>query len=196
MAFPVGLAVPEGLRVQHMALRPITAADAELDHAAVMESREYLRVWEQSAWPEDAFTVAANREDLAGLERRHAERRAFTYTVLDPAATECLGCVYLMPPDARMYDGARITPLDGERWDDVDAAVYFWVRGSRLATGTDRVLLAALREWFRRDWGLDRVVVVTHEDLEQQVTTIEAAGLAPRFLIEERGKPGRYVAYR
>jgi hypothetical protein len=63
-------AVPAGLSTEQFVLRPITADDAELDHGAVMETREHLRSWEQSTWPEDDFTVEANRKDLADLEQR------------------------------------------------------------------------------------------------------------------------------
>ena len=91
---------PAELRTTDFVLRPIVADDAEMDHAAVMETREHLRLWEQSTWPEDDFTVQANREDLVDLEQHHAEHRAFTYTVLDPHGTECLGCVYVFPTSA------------------------------------------------------------------------------------------------
>ncbi|MBD8063366.1 GNAT family N-acetyltransferase [Oceanitalea stevensii] len=196
MPFPAGLLAPDGLTVPGLSLRPITAADAELDHAAVMESRELLRPWEQTGWPADDFTVAENRADLEGLERRHAEGRAFTYTVLDPADTTCLGCVYLMPPDARMYDGAHIVPAAAEdRWEDVDAAVYFWVRASRLGAGTDRVLLEVLRDWLRDEWGLEHAAVVVPEDVAPQVAAVESTGLRLRFTVTEQGKPGRYLAY-
>jgi RimJ/RimL family protein N-acetyltransferase len=87
--------VPAELRTDEFVLRPIRATDAELDYRAVMETREYLRLWEQSTWPADDFTVDANREDLVGLEERHDAHRAFTYTVLDPDGVECLGCVYV-----------------------------------------------------------------------------------------------------
>lgn len=192
---PFRSTAPAGLTTDTFVLRPITAADAERDHAAVMESRELLRVWEQSTWPTDDFTVADNRADLAELELRHAEGRAFTYTVLDPAGSECLGCVYLMPPDASMYDGARITPVGEHRWAEHDAAVYFWVRTSRLAAGTDRALLTALRDWIARDWDLGPHVFVTHEQLTRQVALLADAGLQLRFTVEEADKPGRYLAF-
>ncbi len=38
-------AVPEGLTADDFVLRPIRAADAELDYAAVIESNEFLRTW-------------------------------------------------------------------------------------------------------------------------------------------------------
>lgn len=187
--------VPDGLTTDDFKLRPIAAADAELDYAAVMESRDYLRTWEQSSWPADDFTVADNRDDLDKLERRHAGREAFTYTVMNHAETECLGCVYIMPTDAPMFSQARIAPVANHRWDAYDAAVYFWVRKSRLPTETDRALLDALRSWLAQDWQLGSRLIVTNEQFAQQVALIEGTDLRLRFQIDELDKPGRYLAY-
>lgn len=187
--------VPEGLVHADFVLRPIAASDAALDYEAVMESRDYLRTWEQTSWPADDFTVEGNREDLEMLEGRHARREAFTYTVMDPAQTECLGCVYVMPTDARMFTGARISPVGDRAWGDYQAAVYFWVRRSRLAEELDRVLLDRLRAWFAHDWPLGAPLIVTNEQFTQQVGVIAETDLQPRFEIEERDKPGRYLAY-
>ncbi len=41
-------AIPERLATQEFILRPLVAADVELDYAAVMESKEQLRPWEQT----------------------------------------------------------------------------------------------------------------------------------------------------
>lgn len=196
MPFPAGLLAPARLSTDAFTLRPITADDAEIDHAAVMESRDYLRIWEQTGWPEDGFTVEANREDLVGLEQRHRDGIAFTYTVLDPTQTSCLGCVYVMPHDATFLAKARITPLvDDDQWERIDAATYFWVRRAALAQQTDRALLAALRAWLAEEWAIGRHVFVTHEHFTQQVELIESTDLRLRFHIEEPDKPGRYLAY-
>lgn len=194
MPFPRRSA-PSSLVTEAFVLRPIRAEDAEQDYAAVMESKEYLRRWEQTSWPEDDFTVAANRADLIRLEQRHRDGVAYTYTVLDPTGTRCLGCVYVMPRDARFLALSTITPLAEHRWDDVEAAVYLWVRASEQERRTDRALLEHLRTWFAMAWDLRRVVHVTHEDLAQQVALLADAGLAPLFAIEEPGKQGRYLAY-
>ncbi|QSB05750.1 GNAT family N-acetyltransferase [Natronoglycomyces albus] len=187
--------VPPGLATDTFRLRPITAADAEMDHAAVMESRDYLRLWEQSSWPEDDFTVEANRADLENLEQRHSERLAFTYTVLNPAETECLGCVYLFATASPMYTRSTITPVADEQWDDYQATVYFWVRKSQLATETDRALLETLRGWLAKEWGLRGFLVITNEQFTQQVDLIEETDLQLRFRFEEPDKPGPYLAY-
>ena len=135
---------PGGLRTGEFLLRPIRAAAAALDYEAVMASKEYLRPWEQSGWPADDFTVEANREDLRKLERWHAAGERFTYTVLDPTGTQCLGCVYLLPTGARLFAKKEIAAIDGARWSAYEAAVYFWIRTSRLADGLHRRLLDAL----------------------------------------------------
>lgn len=187
--------VPASLATAEFTLRPITADDAEIDFAAVVETREHLRLWEQSTWPADDFTVEENREDLVGLEQRHSEHRAYTYTVLDPSGTESLGCVYVFPTTASFLTKAAVTPVSGDRWDDVEAVVYFWARLSRMQSGMDGRLLDALREWFARDWKLDRTVYVTNEQFTQQVELIGRTDLEVKFTLVEPEKPGTYLVY-
>ncbi|WP_243064319.1 N-acetyltransferase [Humibacter sp. RRB41] len=187
--------VPAELRTDEFVLRPIVADDAELDHAAIMETREDLRLWEQSTWPADDFTVEANREDLVGLERRHAEHRAFTYTVQDPEGVECLGCVYIFPTTAAFLARSAVTPVGSDSWADTDAVIYFWVRTSRMQTRMDERLLATLRAWFDEEWKLKRTVYVVNEQFRHQVDLVIRAGLELRFEIVEPGKAGTYLAF-
>jgi hypothetical protein len=189
------ISVPAELRTDEFVLRPIVADDAELDFAALMETREYLRLWEQSSWPEDDFTVEANRADLVGLEERHAAHRAFTYTVLDPNGTQSLGCVYNFPTSATFLAKSAVTQVGDDEWGNVDAVVYFWVRLSQMQNGLDARLLGALRAWFTDDWRLQRVVYVTNEQFTQQVDLIERTDLSLKFELREPGKPGTYLVY-
>jgi hypothetical protein len=186
---------PAGPRTGEFVLRPIMADDAALDFAAVMETREHLRLWEQSSWPRDDFTVEENRTDLLDLQRRHDDRRAFTYTVLSPDGSECLGCVYVFPTTATFLAKSAVTSVSGESWNDVDAVVYFWARASRMATGMDERLLAALRDWFAHEWMLERTVYVTNERFTQQVELIERTDLVREFELREPGKDGTYLVY-
>lgn len=187
--------VPAELRTEEFALRPIVAGDAELDYAAVMETREYLRLWQQSAWPEDDFTVEANRKDLVDLEQRHIADRAYTYTVLDPDGTRCLGCVYVFPTSATFLAKSTVTPVGDDQWADVDAVVFFWARLSQMATGMDERLLAALRAWFSEEWKLKRTVYVANEQFTRQVDLIERTDMKLKFELLEPGKPGKYLVF-
>ena len=70
--------------------------------------------------------------------RRHAEdfanRRGFTYTVLDPATDDVIGCVYIYPDK----DGTT------------DALVQSWVRASRAEL--DVPLWRTVTKWLASEW--------------------------------------------
>ena len=185
--------VPHGMVTDAFLLRPITAADAPADHEAIMETRDELRVWEQSAWPEDDFTVAANREDLAGLEQRHRERRAFTYTVRDASDERCIGCVYVFPTTAAFLARSAVAALGDDRWEDVGAVVYFWLR--RSARELEEPLLDALRSWFAEAWRREPTVFVANERFTRQVDLLSGSGLTRAFEVREPGKPGAYLGF-
>jgi hypothetical protein len=124
MPFADELRPPPALRTRESLLRPIRTDDATLDHEAVMASKEMVRIWEQTGWPADGLTIDQNREDLRRLVARHNDGSAFTYTVLVPDESLCLGCVYIFPTDFGTYTRASITPLqEGIDWDAHDVAV-------------------------------------------------------------------------
>ncbi len=187
--------VPTELRTKEFVLRPIVVDDTEMDYAAVMETREQLRLWRQSTWPEDDFTVEANRKDLVDLEERHAAHRAFTYTLIDPDGTKCLGCVYVFPTSATFLAKSTVKPFGDEEWTDVDAVIFFWVRLHQMELGVDERLLAALRTWFRQEWKLDKTVYVTSEPFTQQVDLMNRTDLSLKFELLEPGKPGKRLVF-
>lgn len=139
--------------------------------------------------------MEANRADLLDLEERHAQRRAFTYTVLDPDGTTCLGCVYIFPPTATFLAKSTVESVGGQTWADMDAVVYFWTRQLQMDSGVDARLLEKLRTWFAEEWKLSRTAFVTHEQFTQQVGLIEGTDLVLQFELVEPGKPGKYLAY-
>jgi hypothetical protein len=183
------------LRTDEFLLRPIRASDAALDYEAVMASKEYLRPWEQTGWPADDFTVEANRADVVKLERWHAAGERFTYTVLDPTGTQCLGCVYIAPTGAPLFARKQIAAIDGARWSEYAVAVHFWVRTSRLAGGLDRRLLDALGPWLAQEWQIARHLIVTNEQIEQQVSLIESTGRRLKFRLTDPKEPDQSLAY-
>jgi hypothetical protein len=193
--FPDDLVPPPALRTPEWLVRPIRTDDATLDHEAVMASKEMLRTWEQTGWPEDGFTVDENRRDLERLVARHNDGSAFTYTVLVPDESFCLGCVYIFPTDFATYERASITRLQDELdWGDYDVAVHFWVRTSGLADGLDVRLLTELRGWLDREWSIDSPLFVTSERLEQQVGILEDAGLRRVFRLDDPKESGTSLA--
>lgn len=183
--FPTNQTVPERLATPEFTLCPLTPADAELDHAALMASKAMLRLWSGSNWPKDNFSLAENLTDLTWHAQEHRDQIAFTYTVLNPAETACLGCVYIKPLASLVPTGSD-APIDV---GDFEAAVRFWVRAERLIDGLDIRLLIALRSWFSHAWPFSRILFHTRTANQQQLAVFAAAGLSHRFNLdlEQRG---------
>lgn len=81
-----------------MHLRPIRAADFQIDYPAVMGSRE--RLWakygEAWGWPPATMTPEQDREDLMHHEREIAAQETFNYAVLNFDESRLFGCIYLV----------------------------------------------------------------------------------------------------
>jgi RimJ/RimL family protein N-acetyltransferase len=138
---PADFDVPPGLEAAEFVLEPLGPEHNEQDYDAWTSSMEHIRVtpgFPDGSWPRE-MTPEQNRADL----QRHADdfrnRRGFTYTVLDPASREVIGCVYIYP----------------WRDDEYDASVLSWVRASRAEL--DVSLWRAVTAWLESDWPFDRV---------------------------------------
>lgn len=147
--YPDDAPIPTELRTDAFLLRPLRASDAALDYAAVMASRDLLHLRSGGSWPRDGFTLDENRADLEEHERDFRERAGFTYTVMNPDESECLGCVYVYPL-ARILARAGSPHAEGINPDAAEAS--FWVRPACIARDLDWRLLAALLPWLRRDF--------------------------------------------
>ncbi|MFX0169775.1 MAG: GNAT family N-acetyltransferase [Candidatus Hodarchaeota archaeon] len=163
--YPEDAAVPNELRTEEFHIRPLRVSDAEIDYAAVMDSKSMLRMMSQSTWPSDDFTLEMNRKDLERHEREHDERIAFTYTVLDPTERICLGCAYIH----HLKEG----PMKG----DHVAQLRFWIRQPYLNQDFDRLLLKYLIDWFKNDWAFSHVIISVCDIDKRQVQLATELGL-------------------
>jgi hypothetical protein len=133
---PPDFDVPLGLETSEFVLEPLGPEHNELDYDAWTSSMEHIATtpgYPDGSWPRE-MTRDQNRADL----QRHADdfrtRKGFTYTVLDPASRDVIGCVYIYPlPDS-----------------DYDACALSWVRESHAQLDTP--LWRAVSEWLESDW--------------------------------------------
>jgi hypothetical protein len=134
---PVRVDLPTG---HH--LRPIRESDVELDHPAVMGSRD--RLWSifgaAWGWPPATMTVEQDRADLARHEAEIEAHLSFNYALFDAAESALLGCVYVDPPERA---GA-------------DAEISWWVVDDLVGSDVERALADAVPEWIARDWPFRR----------------------------------------
>jgi hypothetical protein len=104
---PDDFAVPAGLLTEVFALEPLGVRHNDSDHAAWMSSIEHIR---------------------------RTPRAGFTYTVLDPATGDVMGCVYLYP----------------SKRPGSDADVRSWVRADRAEL--DKPLYELVSHWLADSW--------------------------------------------
>jgi hypothetical protein len=182
MFYPSDVSVPEVLRTDEFLLHPLRATDVQLDYDAVISSRAQLLFSSGGTWPKEGFTLEEDLADLERHEREHHERVAFTYTVMNPAETECLGCLYMNPLERLLgHDAGSDTYLS-----DNTAYVSFWVRSTYLADGLDKRLLTALIPWFLNEWAFSHVLFFAQKREERQIRLFEEMGLRLLYSMRPR----------
>ena len=134
---PAGFAPPTSLVHDRFRLEPLGPQHNEADHAAWMSSIEHIRAtpgYPDGDWPPVAgMTLEENLADLTRHARDFATGRGFTFTVLDPARGDVIGCVYLYPAA-----------------DEHDVVVQSWVRADHAELDTP--VADAVAQWIDCDW--------------------------------------------
>ena len=128
--------MPAGLQTGAFALEPLTVRHNDRDYAAWTSSIEHIRQtpgFGAGSWPRP-MSPEENAADLARHARDFADRAGFTYTVLDPATSDVVGCVYIYPP----------------KRGDYDVEVHSWVRASHAELDTP--LYELMSGWLATDW--------------------------------------------
>jgi hypothetical protein len=138
---PPEFVVPQSLATGQFRLEPLGPQHNDSDYEAWSTSVEHIRAtpgWETSSWPDDR----SSEDNLRDLERHAADfenRAGFTYTVLEPAAGDVIGCVYIYPDKTEQHD----------------ASVLSWVTASR--PELDAQLWRAVSAWLADEWPFERV---------------------------------------
>jgi hypothetical protein len=138
---PTEFSAPDGLETPAFVLEPLGPQHNEADYAAWSTSIEHIRAtpgWEASSWPRP-MSLEDNLGDLEMHARHFEQREGFTYTVLDRADGDVVGCVYIYPS------------RDGE----ADARVTSWVRAS--SADLDVEVWRAVSDWLAESWPFERI---------------------------------------
>jgi hypothetical protein len=138
---PPDFDVPLRLETPEFVLEPLGPEHNDQDYDAWRSSTAHIAQtpgFPYGSWPHE-MTPDENRADL----QRHADdflsRKGFTYTVLDPAGRNVIGCVYIYPmPDS-----------------EYSTCVRSWVRESH--AHLDVPLWRSVSEWLESDWPFDSV---------------------------------------
>ena len=133
---PADFEPPVRLETDRFVLEPLGPQHNERDFAAWSSSMDHIRStpgFPDGSWPRE-MSLEDNLGDLERHARDFAERTGFTFTVLDPADDDVIGCVYLYPTDDEAHD--------------VEASS--WVRATR--ADLDVPLWEAVTSWLAFAW--------------------------------------------
>lgn len=128
--------VPRELITSRFRLEPLGPEHNVPDHAAWTSSIDHIRVTPGfgGSWPPiDGMTLESNLGDLQRHADDFAQRRGFTYTVLETDG-DVIGCVYIYP----------------SRKDENVTTVRSWVSADRAEL--DVALYEAVSGWLAADW--------------------------------------------
>lgn len=119
-------------------IRPIAAADVDLDMVAVMGSRERLfSIYGQSwGWPPATMTREQDLDDLIHHVDEMQTHESFNYAIFDAEETRLLGCIYIDQPD------------DAEH----DAVVSWWVVDDAVGTELEAAVDSFVPRWLQQEW--------------------------------------------
>ncbi|MFX0115030.1 MAG: hypothetical protein ACFFB3_10825 [Candidatus Hodarchaeota archaeon] len=157
--YPESEPVPEILTSEKFLIRPLRPSDVRLDYKAVIANRENLLKRTNGRWPKEGFTIEENLSDLEYHDQQHQERNEFTFTIMNPAESECLGCLYIYPLGKALEREISEEDIASLSIKDYESLVTFWVTPAAIKRSLDEKLLEQLIQWFRDEWSFEKVVL-------------------------------------
>jgi hypothetical protein len=138
-------------------------SDNELDFEAVMTSKQMLRQWSDSEWPEDDFRLEQNAQDIADHIADHEANSDFGFSIFTPSEDRLLGSLYLnaVGPLLENY------PTDPETLANLlacDVRVEYWLRAG-IGPAFEMRFVRAVIEWLKDTWWFERPVFGTRKDM-------------------------------
>jgi len=144
----------------------------ELDYQALMVSRNFLRRWSESTWPEDEFLLADNLKDLEWHFEEFKGKYAFTFTILNPSRTKCFGCIYIRPTDSIR----KLSAAEKEKLTPYPYFCSYWVIDEIRSSDLERQILFSLNNWLKTSWQFPNIVFTSNLLISEQNKFLEENG--------------------
>lgn len=114
-----------------------------------MKSKDILRVWSQSTWPEDDFTPLQNKEDLAGHVQDNVEHTAYGYMIYSLDKRVCYGSLYVNPLST-VLENYNLDVNQEKLIHACQARIDFWVVAGE--PELEKEITREILEWFSKVW--------------------------------------------
>jgi hypothetical protein len=158
--------VPELLETPTFVIRRQYQSDNHLDYEAVMDSKEVLREWSDSDWPEDDFSLEQNGEDIAGHIKNHQHHLDYGFSIFASDYSRLLGSLYLNPMEPLLEN----YPTDGEtlaKLQAFDIRIEYWLRRGTSAE-FEQQFVGEVRAWLKREWWFKNPVLGSRKGMVER----------------------------
>jgi hypothetical protein len=156
---------PQTFESEAVVIFPTNEAFYLSDHEAVMRSKEGLRVWSQSPWPEDSFTPEQNREDLLLHVADNKNHEAYGYMIYSPDRKTCFGSLYVNPL-AGLSENYSLSAAEAQSLGGFDARLDYWVVDGEPAL--EKQITESVRDWLNEGWNIQPLFACRREMRERQ----------------------------
>ena len=176
--------IPERLLQNQYLFEVLHPRHLVLDFQAVMSCKEYLRRWSNSVWPEETFKIEDNLFDLEWHYQEYQQKIAFTYTILNPEKTKCLGCIYIRPT-------ASIQSLTTEETGILEPYPFFcsyWVIDEVRNTEMEELLFSDLNKWLENIWNFHGIIFTTNKHIPEQNIIFRNFGLELFLILQDENR--------
>lgn len=162
------------------------------DYEAVMASKESLRIWSDSTWPEDDFTAEMNRADLKIHEQDNFQSSAYGYMFYNSDRTYCFGSAYLYPIERTLkYNQLKEGRL--KELEEIEVRLDYWVRPDENQAHRD--LSELLLTWLRRELKV-KAVFSLREQMPERLQIYQELKLEQSFVVENKETHSQLYLYR
>lgn len=172
---PQRLPVPEIYSTDLFVIRRQMRSDNALDFQAVMTSRQALRVWSDSDWPQDEFTLEENAADLDMHIGEHARDEAYGFSIFDVTQSTLLGSLYLSQVSA-IVENYKIDSSLEAHLKRLDVCADYWLRQG-VSQAIESAFLQTVQDWLSQAWWFTNVAFGSRRGMSEQRRQYLAAGL-------------------
>ncbi len=173
--------VPTRLETAEFVIHRQRVSDNQLDYLAVMDSKESLREWSDSEWPEDEFTLEQNAEDIAGHIADHEQDEDYGFSVFSPNENRLLGSLYLNAV-APLLENYPTDPETLTRLLEFNVRIEYWLR-TGTSEGLEKNFVQAVLLWLEQSWWFKHPVfgsrrnMISRRNLFSELGMTEVAAL-------------------
>jgi hypothetical protein len=160
---PNSLETPIRLETADFVIHRQRISDNELDFDAVMLSKEILREWSDSEWPEDNFSLEQNAQDIAEHIADHEQNSDYGFSIFTPGEDRLLGSLYLNAV-APLLENYPTDPMTLARLLEFDIRVEYWLRAG-VSPDLELRFVQSVIKWLEDAWWFERPVFGSRKDM-------------------------------